>query len=324
MFDREAFAFLDNLIQKNKFPVIREELQLQDPQIPHFYIGLSIYTFPEKKSKERYILVFSEISRTKRIQAEIVHMDRMASLGALSSGIAHEIRNPLAGIKAMVQSLEEQLEDDTQKTEYIQRILRQVNRLTTLLKAFFTYARPNLPDPAPVYIRKIIDEVIPLIDRKLNEKKIVFQQKYAPDLADVFVDANQIQQVFLNLFLNAADAMPDGGILEIKAMNTVYSNPIVDRRKPASGLLSDSFVQIIVKDTGIGISQKVCKKIFDPFYSSKSTGTGLGLSIVYQIIKEHGGKIDVVSKEGKGTEFLIILPAFQKEKQSTDTNDGRK
>ena len=320
LFDSAAFTFLDSLIKKDKFPVIREELQLQDPQIPHFYIGLSIYTFPEKKYKEkdRYILVFSEISRTKRIQAEIVRMDRMASLGALSSGIAHEIRNPLAGIKAMVQSLEEQLEDDTQKTEYIQRILRQVNRLTTLLKAFFTYARPSLPDASPVSIHKIIDEVIPLIDRKLSDKKIKFKQNYSMDLEDVFVDANQIQQVFLNLFLNAADAMPEGGILEIKAVNTIYSNPIVDRRKPASGLLSDSFVQIIVKDNGIGISEKVCKKIFDPFYSTKSTGTGLGLSIVYQIIKEHGGRIDVLSEEGQGTEFLIILPAFQKNRRDAE------
>jgi len=310
LFEDEAFKQLQTIIEQGKFPIVREEMKLLDEQVPHFYIGFSVYLFSEIGESDRYILVFSEISSTKRIQAEIVRMDRMASLGALSSGIAHEIRNPLAGIKAMVQTLEEQLEEDELKTEYIQRILRQVSRLEVLLKSFFSYAKPVRPDPAPIHIVKVVEEVFPLIARKLEHQKIQFFQKYAPDLAEIFVDANQVQQVFLNLFLNAIDAMPKGGILEVKAINAMNTRPIIDRRNTMANLLSDSFLQILVKDSGKGISEKDCNKIFDPFYTTKSAGTGLGLSIVYQIIKEHGGRIDVQSVEDEGTEFVILLPAF--------------
>lgn len=310
LFEDEAFNQLQSIIEQGKFPIVREELKLVNEQVPHFYIGFSVYLFPEAGQSDRYILVFSEISSTKRIQAEIVRMDRMASLGALSSGIAHEIRNPLAGIKAMVQTMEEQLQDDVLKTEYIQRILRQVSRLEILLKSFFSYAKPVRPDPAPIHIVKVVEEVFPLIARKLEHQKIQFLQKYEPDLAEIFVDANQVQQVFLNLFLNAIDAMPSGGTLEVKAINAFNTRPILDRRNSMANLLSDSFLQILVKDSGKGISEKDCNKIFDPFYTTKSAGTGLGLSIVYQIIKEHGGRIDVQSVENEGTEFVILLPAF--------------
>lgn len=319
LFDNEAYQKMEAIVKQGKFPVIREEMKLVDEQVPHFYIGFSIYIFPEAGHSDRYILVFSEISSTKRIQAEIVRMDRMASLGALSSGIAHEIRNPLAGIKAMVQTLEEQLEDEVLKTEYIHRILRQVNRLEILLKSFFSYAKPLRPDPAPIHIVKVVEEVFPLIERKLEQKKIQFFQKYEPDLAEIFVDANQVQQVFLNLFLNAIDAMPEGGTLEVKAINAFHKKPLVDRRSTMTNLLSDSFLQILVKDSGKGISEKECNKIFDPFYTTKSAGTGLGLSIVYQIIKEHGGRIDVQSVEEKGTEFVILLPAFITDRPNVQT-----
>lgn len=321
LFDTDAFKHMQSIIKQGKFPIIREEMKLLDEQVPHFYIGFSIYLFPEAGRSDRYILVFSEISSTKRIQAEIVRMDRMASLGALSSGIAHEIRNPLAGIKAMVQTLEEQLEDDTLKIEYIQRILRQVNRLEILLKSFFSYAKPIRPDPAPIHIVKVVEEVFPLIEGKLEQKKIQFIQKYEPDLAEIFVDVNQVQQVFLNLFLNAIDAMPNGGTLEVKAINAFNTRPILDRRNTRANLLSDSFLQILVKDSGRGISEKECNKIFDPFYTTKSAGTGLGLSIVYQIIKEHGGRIDVQSVEEEGTEFVILLPAFITEQSIDQTAD---
>ncbi len=312
LLDEHAFSHILQYVKRDEFPVIRDELQLMAGHPPHFFIGFSIYAFPSKQTEKRFIMVFSEISRSKRIQAEVIRMDRMASLGALSSGIAHEIRNPLAGIKAMVQSLEEQLDSDELKMEYIQRILRQVSRLEKLLRSFFSYASPIRPDPVPARIDKIVEEVLPLIDRKLMEKKIRSQQNYAPDLAEVFVDTSQIQQVLLNLFLNAIDAMPNGGILEITAQNALHSEPVVDRRNPTAGLLSDSFIQIEIRDSGIGISEKVCKKIFDPFYTTKSSGTGLGLSIVYQIIKEHGGRIDVQSKENEGTVFTILLPAYNK------------
>lgn len=313
LFGKADVMVIHKQITQGSLPLVRQELHVKRDDQPHFYIGYSVYPFMDDFRQKNYIFVFSEISQTKRIQAEIIRMDRMASLGVLSSGIAHEIRNPLAGIKAMTQTLEEELEEDSLQQEYVKRILRQVDRLDDLLKAFFSYARPSRPDPTTQHIRTIIDEVIPLVRPKTQEKRITIELDYADNLAMVFVDANQIQQIFLNLFLNAIDAMPEGGAINISAHNAGHSQPLIDRRKSVPGLLSDTFVQISFKDTGKGISPAVLEQIFNPFYTTKANGTGLGLSIVYQIIREHGGRIDVQSEEGKGTEFVILLPAVEKE-----------
>ncbi len=304
-----AIHEIQSLFKTKELPIIRHEIQVESRLFPDSYIGLSIYPLSTDETHEWYIMVFSEITQTKRIQAEIIRMDRMASLGVLSAGIAHEIRNPLAGIKAMAQSLEDELRDDKQKLEYIERILRQVDRLDKLLRAFFSYARPARPDPSPVAIKKIINEVYPLIQSKLREHDIKFVTHFARDVANVFVDQNQIQQVLLNLFLNAIDAMPAGGKLKVEARNSEEGVPVWDRRKRIPTLLSDKFIEITISDTGVGISPDELELIFNPFFTTKSQGTGLGLSIVYQIIREHGGQIDVQSVPGKGTQFVILLPA---------------
>jgi len=303
---REIWA----LIKENPLPIVRQEIELEQRLLSNAFIGLSIYPYRHHQSTQDYIMVFSEITQTKKIQAEIIRMDRMASLGVLSAGIAHEIRNPLAGIKAMAQSLEDELKDDPGKLEYISRILRQVNRLEKLLKAFFSYARPVRPDPKQCSIKKVINEVFPLIQTRFREKRIKVETYYAEDLSDVFIDPNQIQQVFLNLFINAIDAMPNGGVLTIHAQNAVEAHPILDRRGRIPNLLSDKFIRISISDTGVGIKPEALELIFNPFFTTKSQGTGLGLSIVYQIIREHGGQIDVESTPGKGTTFHIYLPSL--------------
>lgn len=301
---------IQNLLKHEELPIIRHEIQVKSRLFPNSYIGLSIYPLNSESMPEQYIMVFSEITQTKRIQAEIIRMDRMASLGVLSAGIAHEVRNPLAGIKAMAQSLEDELRDEPPKLEYVSRILRQVDRLDKLLRAFFSYARPVRPDPSPSSIKKIVNEVLPLIQSKLRERDIEFVTRYTKDLANVFVDQNQIQQVLLNLFLNAIDAMSSGGVLKVEAKNSKSTMPVLDRRNRIPTLLSDKFIEIKVSDTGIGILPEEQELIFNPFFTTKSQGTGLGLSIVYQIIKEHGGQIDVESIPDKGSTFTILLPAI--------------
>jgi signal transduction histidine kinase len=315
LFSKDEFDRIKGEFNKRDFPLIRKELHLESAKVPHYFIGYSIYDLTGSDEKEQYIIIFSEISQTKRIQAEIIRMDRMASLGALSSGIAHEIRNPLAGIKAMAQTLEDELDETSIQSEYVERIIRQVNRLDILLKSFFTYASPARPDPSAFHIKKIVNEIVPLISRKIRDRKIKIKEKYDKDLAQVFVDANQIEQVFLNLFLNAIDAMKDGGTISITASNAQNPPAVMDRRNPGPGLLSNYFIEIKIADTGEGIPENLCDRIFTPFYTTKSNGTGLGLSIVYQIIKEHGGRIDAESTVGEGTEFTIVLPALQKSRE---------
>ncbi len=255
-----------------------------------------------------------EISQTKRLQAEIIRMDRMASLGVLASGIAHEIRNPLAGIKAMAQTLQEELDKDDSKNEYIDRIVRQVNRLDELLKSFFSYARPQRPNPVKCNIPDIVHEVLPLFRRKIKLSNIIVKEVYSRDLKEIFVDFHQIEQVFFNLIINAIDALNEGGTLTIRARLPEETTPIIDRRQRIPKLFSDVYNEITISDTGIGMDLETLNNMYNPFFTTKSNGTGLGLSIVYQIILEHGGQITVDSELGKGTTFRIFLPVYVKEK----------
>jgi len=307
--DKRTYQQFKITLAEKELPIKREEINIWADNRPDHYLGYSVYPLKNSKENSEKILIFSEISQTKRIQAEIIRMDRMASLGILSSGIAHEIRNPLAGIKAMAQTLEEELENESHLVEYVARILRQVNRLEGLLKTFFTYAKPQRPNPQACQIEKIIREVLPLFERKLKEEKIEVVQEYTQDLYEIFVDSSQIEQVIFNLVINSIQAMEQGGKLNIIARNADERLPTIDRRLRSPGLLSDNYIEIAISDSGVGIPPDIMETIFNPFFTTKANGTGLGLSIVYQIIREHGGQIDVQSTAESGTNFSILLPA---------------
>ncbi|MCD6165731.1 hypothetical protein DRQ15_01105 [candidate division KSB1 bacterium] len=256
------------------------------------------------------IITFRDISEIKRLQIEMIRMDRLASLGVLASGIAHEIRNPLAGIKTMVQTLEEEIDSDDPHGEYLQRIIRQVNRLDELLKAFFSYARPRPPLKKQHHLPDIVREVITLLHKRIAACQVELEENYAKHLPPVLVDLNQIQQVFFNLIINALDSMPEGGKLQIKARPVSTKLQTFDRRKRGYRVRDkvSTFVEVKLADSGVGIRPEHLETIFDPFFTTKSQGTGLGLSIVYRIIQEHGGEIRVESELGKGSVFTLLLP----------------
>lgn len=256
------------------------------------------------------IISFRDISQIKQMQAEVLRMDRMASLGVLASGIAHEIRNPLAGIKTVAQTLEEEIEPGDHRREYLGRIVRQVNRMDELLRTIFTYARPQPPVRKLTRLEEILQEVVGLMEQRLVRNKIKLEQVYAPDLPSIYVDVHQIEQVFINLVLNAIDAMPDGGALTIVAQGRHAVLDVIDRRGrryPATTAPA-LYVEVKVRDTGVGISKESLQTIFDPFFTTKAQGSGLGLSIVYRIIEEHRGDIQAESEVGKGTTFTLLLP----------------
>lgn len=301
--------------EKNEFPVLRQEMMVVREEDRTFYMGYSIYEITTGKM-QRFALTFMEISQTKRLQAEIIRMDRMASLGVLASGIAHEIRNPLAGIKAMAQTLQEELQDDKGQVEYVERIVRQVNRLDELLKSFFSYAKPQRPNPIRCKIPDIVREVLPLFRRKIKENNITVKEVYSRDLKEIFVDFHQIEQVFFNLIINAIDAMSKGGTLTIRARLPEETQLMIDRRQRIPKLFSDVYNEITISDTGVGMDSDTLNNMYNPFFTTKSYGTGLGLSIVYQIILEHGGQITVDSEMGKGTNFRILLPVYVEKSQA--------
>ena len=245
------------------------------------------------------IVIFRDLTNIYKIQEEILRMDRLVSLGKLSSGIAHELRNPLAGIKTTSQALSEEMSEDDPRREYLTRITREIDRLNDLLKTFFSFAKPQKLNLVPCHIKDIINEIIPFLIKEIADKGIRFVETYPPLLSKSKVDKSQMHQVFLNLFLNAIQAMPNGGELKIE-VTPVNSGPGEGPKQ--------NFIKTVISDTGRGIPPHLIQKIFDPFFTTKPKGIGLGLSIAYQIINKHGGTISVESKWEMGTSFIIHLP----------------
>lgn len=314
VFKKEEFdRYLSDINSKNGFEqgLMNREMEITTANHKKIYIGFTITPRIDNRNQHvGNIISFRDISEIKQMQAEVIRMDRLASLGVLSSGIAHEIRNPLAGIKTVAQTLEEEIGNDDSKLEYLARIIRQVNRLDELLKAFFSYAKPRPPVRKFYRLNEIVHEVTALLKQKMMKNKIELVEDYAQELPLIYVDFHQIQQVFFNLFINALDAMSKGGKLSITARQTTSMLKRIERRGkkfPISNL-NRQFAEIKIADTGLGISNKNLTQIFDPFFTTKTQGSGLGLSIVYRIIEEHNGDIQVESEEGKGTAFTLLLP----------------
>ncbi len=247
------------------------------------------------------IVIFRDMTNVFKIQEEILRMDRLVSLGKLSSGIAHELRNPLAGIKTTAQALSEEMSKDDSRREYLNRITKEIDRLNDLLKTFFSFAKPQKLNLIDCSVKDVINEIIPFLFKEIADQGVRFVEAYHPQLPKIKVDKNQMYQVFLNLFLNAIQAMPNGGELKIEV------NPTVSYSQDGPG---QNFIKIVISDTGKGIPPNIIHRIFDPFFTTKPKGIGLGLSITYQIIKKHGGTIKVESKLEKGTSFIINLPVI--------------
>ncbi len=308
--EEESRKLLPDIVSPDQ-SLLNREMEITAKDKRTIFIGFTITPRIDNHSlKVGTIISFRDISQIKQMQAEVFRMDRLASLGVLASGIAHEVRNPLAGIKTIAQTLEEEFEESDVRHEYLSRIIRQVNRLDELLRTLFSYARPREPIRKKHPLDEIIEEVFILMEERFKKRNIKFQKKLAPDIPSVYVDFHQIQQVFINLFLNGLEAMPDGGNMELHADITKTVIHTLDRRKkrfPVNNKES-KYVAVKIRDTGMGIKPEDLNSIFDPFFTTKPQGAGLGLSIVYRIIEEHEGDIRVESNPGQGTTFTVLLP----------------
>ncbi len=294
----------------NDFPQ-RFEITIPTTEILPIELGISISRtqHPEQKNSQ-YLITLKEISQTRRMREEMQRMDRLASLGVMASGIAHEIRNPLAGIKAMAQTFQEEIEHTDPKYEYLQRIGRLVNRIDELIKTLFQFARPTKPNQNFVSLEPLIDKVLALIKHNLQKKSIRYSVQYEQGLPNIYVDEIQTQQVLVNVLLNAIDAVSDNGELTISCKYFVLDKQQQTAHHfPATAFAKNpEFVEIRIRDNGSGFSPEIKQQIFNPFFTTKSTGTGLGLSIAYQIIKENRGFIFFESEPNQFTECIIYLP----------------
>lgn len=234
----------------------------------------------------------------KQSQDTLRRADRLSSLGLLTAGLAHEIRNPLVAIRTFTQLLPERYEDAEFREGFQGLALKEVDRICGLITDLLSFARPSKPNVAPEDMSDVVEGIARILETQAKEKGVEIVRDFTANLPKVWIDREQMKQVFMNLILNAIQAMRDGGSI-------VVSTRVYSRNQAGE---TGQFVQVEIRDSGVGIPEENLEHIFDPFFTNKDEGSGLGLSISHQIVQEHGGYITVESKLGKGTAFFINLP----------------
>ncbi|MGD9401524.1 MAG: ATP-binding protein [bacterium] len=253
----------------------------------------------EEKVLERTADLEEANTTLRETQAQLIQASKMAAMGQFGAGVAHELNQPLAGISGYTDLLLLKMEEDSPQWRYAKKIEDQVTRMTKIINNLRTFARQSKFEYAEVDINQPIDDALMLLGEQLRSHNIKVRRDLTANLPRVYADANQLEQVFLNLISNAKDAM------DIQRAGTLTIHSAADPET--------DFVEVYIADTGIGMDSNVINDIFNPFFTTKDVGkgTGLGLSISLGIIEDHGGKIEVHSSHGKGTVFRVALPKMQ-------------
>ncbi len=254
------------------------------------------------------LVVLTDITALKRLELQIRRSDRLASLGTLSAGMAHEIKNPLVSIKTFAQLLPERYQDSDFRETFSNLIGHEIDRIDTLVNQLLRFARPAKPLLKPLHVHEVLEKSLMLVAHRLYQKEIKLSRVWKADVDTVRADGDQIEQVFLNFFLNAMDAMKHGGELTVTTEIGSAQEFAFAMNGSSSGNGTSEVLRITVGDNGEGIRDDHLAHVFDPFFTTKDYGTGLGLSVVHGIIQEHGGQIEVESELAKGTSFHILLP----------------
>jgi len=246
------------------------------------------------------LVIMDDITARVDLESQLSQADKLSSIGLLAAGVAHEVNTPLAVISSYTQMLAKQLQGDPQKSGLLEKITRQTFRASEIVNNLLNFSRTSGTEFADIDINKVIKDTLALLEHQFKTAKIQVQSELASALSPIQGNPGRLQQVFLNLFLNAKDAMPGGGTLRVATTN-------------------GDLVSVRVSDTGSGIAPEHIQRIYDPFFTTKTSpkegqnrGTGLGLSVTYGIIQEHAGKIRVESHPGVGTTFALDFPLSRK------------
>ena len=242
------------------------------------------------ENAETYKSLEDKIDQLTETQQRLIRSEKLAAIGSMSSYVAHEIRNPLVTIGGFAKTLSRFTFTDTKIKVNIDIIIEEVKHLEKILNNITDFAKPSKPEKIDVQICEIMENTCLLMENYFQEKHITLQKKYETGVPEAPVDPTQIKQVFLNILMNAVESMPDGGKLDVKIKYI------------------DGSVKIYIVDAGKGMKQGVLQNIYDPFFTTKPSGTGVGLSVSLKIIEDHGGTIDAISEQGKGTTMLLTLP----------------
>jgi two-component system sensor histidine kinase HydH len=258
-------------------------------------LALSFSASPLHDGEKRplgFVLLLKDLREVQALRKEILRNQRLASVGRLAAGVAHEVRNPLSSIKGFATYFKERYREKPEDQQIAGIMIQEVDRLNRVIGQLLDFARPIKIDPKKVSILQLIADALKLVEAQAEEKNIRIESHVAERLQDASIDKDRINQVLLNLFLNALEAMETGGRLSVDADTDEEGNWILFQ----------------VSDTGHGIPEENQAKVFDPYYTTKSAGTGLGLAIAHNIVEAHGGGIDVASTAGKGTTFTVRIP----------------
>ena len=248
----------------------------------------------EDEKENGMVLLIRDITKIKKMSKEINRNKRLASLGKLSSGIAHEIRNPLSSIRGLTQFIFQSFDESDNRKKDLKIILNEVDRLNQLINEILDYSRPKSLDISKFSMKEIIREIVQLLKLEVKDKEIEFQLNLPGTPLFIMADSNQLRQALMNILLNSNQAIKKRGEISI-----ILSKEFI---------MNENFVLIKIEDNGIGIDAANLPHIFDPFFTTRSEGSGLGLSIAYNIIEMHGGYIKVDSRRWKGTVFNIYIP----------------
>lgn len=281
---------LDNLVD-NMSLVEHGKLNVQIQYQGKDEIGRVIQSFNSMVEK----LDFAKQELEQLHFQQLERADRLASIGEMAAGIAHEIKNPLAGISAAITIIKDDIPLEDPRNDILQEVLQQVKRLDKTVNDLLFFGKPSPPEFAYININQVLESTCKFASQHRSISNIIQNISLAENLPTVYADSKQIQQIFLNLLLNAFQAMPNGGVLTVETcVITIDSKEIV---------------KITFQDTGGGIPVQILEKIFTPFFTTKAQGTGLGLPICYKLVKLHNGELKVESDDKNGTIFTVELPA---------------
>ncbi len=246
------------------------------------------------RGTDRYVIVQRDITEFKKLEAQVYESQKMAAVGQLSAGIAHEVRNPLSSIKMSLHILEKRMHPTGNDLKRFRIAEREVEHLEDLVRDVLIYARPAQPKKEAADIRKVVEQALDLVEKGLWEKRIDVRTRFAADVPVCSVDPSMLEQAFLNLLINAVDALEPGGILTLSVRKTV--------------LPGAPSVEVEIEDDGCGIDEGDMPHLFNPFFTRKKDGTGLGLTQVKKIVEMHGGSVEVFSRKGEGTRVRVRFP----------------
>jgi two-component system nitrogen regulation sensor histidine kinase GlnL len=250
------------------------------------------------------IITLKDITYVRELEAAVRQADRLSTMGTLAAGLAHEIKNPLGGIKGAAQLLERELGDESDLREYTRVMIRETERIDHIIRELLELASPRGLLLTPVNLHRVLADILLLQQQTVAGRDIQFVKKFDPSIPDILADEQMLTRLFLNLIRNAVEAMERTG-------NITVSSRVLSDYRLAQNEKYSRMVAIEIADDGPGIPEEDLENIWTPFFSTKSGGTGLGLTICHKITAEHRGMIKAESEPGKGTKFTVLLPLVQ-------------